>query len=299
MNATHRLATLHVSPKDLKVLHSLLNLTGSRSRSEWVIGSDRDEDGDAVLIDVDDPQGAAAWPELEDRPRPAVALSRDRGFPARHLLHKPIRSQQLQQLLGDLAASGDMPDGAAGWPALVFEQGDDPALPLAEHLRRRSWDQPVLLTEGNDAWLVIDSGAGVWYSNASDREFDELFRRRLRRDEVRPLSSTELIDHTNGLEQQRLANLKWRAGLALSGRALHPDLVGDVRFMLPQVPLQALSDTAYSRQARALLERPKDAAELAESSRADVHDVAAFLNACHVCGFLVLGRETAGSSIEG
>ncbi|MDT8449303.1 MAG: hypothetical protein RQ847_03935 [Wenzhouxiangellaceae bacterium] len=299
MNATHRLATLHVSSKDLKVLHSLLNLTGGQSRSEWVIGSDGDADGDAVLIDVDDPDGAAAWPGLEDRPRPAVALSRNRGFPARHVLYKPIRSQQLQQLLGDLAAADEAPAGGAGWPALVFEQGDDPALPLAEHLRRRSWDQPVLLADASDTWLVIDPGAGVWYSNASDREFDALFHRRIRRGEVRSLSSTELIDHTNGLEQQRLTNLKWRAGLALSGRALHPELVGDVRFMLPQVPLQALSDTAYSRQARALLERPKDVAELADSSHADAHDVAAFLNACHVCGFLVLDRETTGLAIEG
>jgi len=107
------------------------------------------------------------------------------------------------------------------------------------------------------------------------------------------------MQHTEGLEQQNLANLKWRAGLALSSGALHPDLAGEIRFMLPQVPLQALSDTAYSRQARILIRKPVDADELAESATADRSDVAEFLNACYTCGFLLLDSSSDGSARTG
>jgi hypothetical protein len=138
--------------------------------------------------------------------------------------------------------------------------------------------------------LVIDPGAGVWYYGGSDREMSELLATRLRRSNVNSVSSHQLVDLTGRLEQQNLSNLKWRAGLGLSDGGLHPDLAGPVRFMLPQVPLQALSDTAYSRQARILIKQPL-LDELASASGADRGDVAQFLNACHTCGFLLLDRR--------
>ncbi|MDT8408181.1 MAG: hypothetical protein RQ741_01150 [Wenzhouxiangellaceae bacterium] len=281
-----RFLALHVSSKDLKVLRSLLGLSGGNSQQSWTVADDADS-GDAVLVDVDNPDGAAIWPEISQQQRLPIALSKRRDFPARLLLHKPIRSQQLIRLLADLSNVAQDPTDPDEWKVLAF--GDDSAeLPLAEHLRRHNWEQPVLVGGDYLPELVIDSGAGVWYSSASDRELARLLRRNFRRDEAQVLSSSELINHTNGLEQQSLANLKWRSGLALSSSALHPDLAGSVRFMLPQVPLQALSDTAYSRQARILIRQPMTASELVENARAGQDDVAEFLNACHACGFLLI-----------
>lgn len=287
-----RFSALNVSSKDLKVLRSLLSLSGDKSSRQWTVDTDR-HDGDAVLVDVDNPDGASIWPEISQQHRPAVALSKRREFPARLLLHKPIRSQELLRLLDDLSEGVGNPERDGEWPVLVF--GDDDAdLPLAEHLRRHNWDQPVMIGGDYLPELVIDPGAGVWYSGASDRELARLLRRNFSRNDARPLASSDLVKHTDGLEQQSLANLKWRAGLALSSCALHPDLSGPIRFMLPQVPLQALSDTAYSRQARILIRKPAEIDELLETSRTEPSDVAEFLNACHTCGFLLL--DSAGKS---
>ncbi|MDX1626001.1 MAG: hypothetical protein R3323_05765 [Wenzhouxiangellaceae bacterium] len=291
------LRVAHVSDKDLKVLRSLLGLASSKIQQDWEIATDG-QDGDAVLVDVDDEEGAAHWSDLDEEGPPAVAYSRDREFPARLLLHKPIRSQQLIGLLGRLSVATDGKPEEGEWTHLEFG-GDDAPLPLAEHLRRRNWDQPVLIGGGDLPELVVDSGAGVWYSSASDRELAILLRRNFPRSDARPLSSSELVEHTNGLEQQTLSNLKWRAGLALSSRSLHPDLADGVRLMMPQVPLQALSDTAYSRQARTLMKQPMTVEELVDAGGADRRDVIEFLNACHTCGFLLIdpgSRESASAA---
>jgi len=293
MSEKLRLSTLNVSSKDLKVLRSLLGLSGGRSELDWEIASEHAK-GDAVLVDVDNPDGAAAWPEVSHQRRPAAALTKRRNFTARHVLHKPIRSQQLKTLLSELSSSPGGSEADDEWPTLAF--GDDSAeLPLAEHLRRHNWDQPVMIGGDYVPALVIDPGSGVWYSSASDRELARLLRRHFGRSDARMLSSHELVEHTSGLEQQNLANLKWRAGLALSSGALHPDLSGPVRLMLPQVPLQALSDTAYSRQARTLIQEPVTKDELVEKSNTDRGDAAEFLNACHTCGFLLIDAPTGGA----
>jgi hypothetical protein len=295
MAQTLRLSALHVSSKDLKVLRSLLGLSGEQAGRTWIVDEERD-DGDALLVDVDNPDGAALWPELNQQSLPVVALSKRRDFPARMRLGKPIRSQQLIRLLAELAEPRPPEPATETWPVLAFG-GDDDELPLAEHLRRHNWDQPVMIGGDYLPELVIDPGAGVWFSSASDRELSRLLRRHFSRADARVLGSRELVEHSSGLEQQSLANLKWRAGLALSNGALHPDLAGDVRFMLPQVPLQALSDTAYSRQARILIRQPTTAEELKEAGNADKNDVAEFLNACHTCGFLLLDRA-GGESVR-
>jgi len=292
MTEPYRLSTQFVSPKDLRVLRSLLSLSGATGAQWEVLGEGDDSAGsDALLVDVDHPDGATAWPDLSSDGSAAIALTRRRQFAAQFLLQKPIRAQQLLRLLEQALKTSENPDPEDGWPILVFGVDEDAELPLAEHLRGHSWDQPVLIGGDYLPELVLDPGAGVWYSSASDRELAHLLRRKIRRGDARRISSADMVEHINGLEQQNLANLKWRAGLALSSGALHPDLAGEVRFMLPQVPLQALSDTAYSRQARILIREPLTAEELLQHALAERSDVAEFLNACHSCGFLLIDRS--------
>ena len=288
----HRLSARFVSAKDLKVLRSLLALSSATGTYWEAVDT---EEADAVLVDVDHPDGAAAWPDIALQQSAVIALTRRREFQARLLCPKPIRPQLLLRLLDQALELAENPPDEGEWPVLVFGDGDVD-LPLAEHLRRHHWDQPVLVGGDYQAELVIDPGSGVWFSSASDRELAQLLRRKLRRSEARALSSAEFLDHTNGLEQQSLTHLKWRAGLALSSGALHPDLAGEARFMLPQVPLQALSDTAYSRQARILIREPVTAEELLQRSLAERSDVAEFLNACHSCGFLLVDRSSGQSA---
>ncbi|MEM1080421.1 MAG: hypothetical protein AAGH65_02455 [Pseudomonadota bacterium] len=293
MTQASTFSALHLSVKDMNVLRSLMSLAAGKTQHEWTLSAEDSvagELGDVVLVDVDQPDGAALWPEVSQRRRPAVAFSRRRDFPARFVLNKPIRSQQLISLLTDLTLAVDDTVDEQRWNVLAFAD-DDSELPLAEHLRRHQWDQPVMIGGDYLPELIIDAGAGAWFTSASDRELARLLRRNFSRDEAQALSSMDLVDHTNGLEQQNLTNLKWRAGLALSAGALHPDLANDnIRFMLPQVPMQALSDTAYSRQARTLIRAPMSIDDLHEKSGAPKNDVAEFLNACYVCGFLLLDQ---------
>lgn len=286
-----RLRVVGIGDKDLRVLRSLLSLAPEGSIPRCQIDHDIDEtEADGVLVDVDSAAGRAYWeaPPVDDVP--IVALTRRRDLSAPLQLNKPLRSAQVLQMIGWLDDPDSMPREPEEWPIMSLGGDDDP-LPPGEHLRRHNWDQPVQIMVGAAPGLIIDPGSGVWYYGGSDREMAELLATRMRRSNVKSVSSRQLVELTGRLEQQNLSNLKWRAGLGLSDGALHPDLAGSVRFMLPQVPLQALSDTAYSRQARILIKHPLLIDELVSASGADRGDVAQFLNACHTCGFLLLDRR--------
>lgn len=286
-----RLRVVGIGDKDLRVLRSLLSLAPEGSIPRCQVDHDLDEaEADGVLVDVDSAPGRAYWESRPTQGLPVVALTRRRDYPALLQLNKPLRSSQVLQMIGWLNDPDSMPKAPEEWPVMSLGNDDEP-LPLGEHLRRHNWDQPVQIMVGAAPGLIIDPGSGVWYYGGSDREMSELLATRMRRSNVNGVSSHQLVELTGRLEQQNLSNLKWRAGLGLSDGALHPDLAGTVRFMLPQVPLQALSDTAYSRQARILIKQPLLADELVSASGADRDDVAQFLNACHTCGFLLLDRR--------
>lgn len=299
MAETRTLSALRVQDKDIKVLRSLLALSSEQIREPWSVSND--PDGNAAVVDVDDPEGEAMWEDLARGEVPAVALSRKRDFPARYVLHKPLRMSELMQVLDELsvAASGETERDA--WRTMVLSADGD-RLPLGEHLRRHAWTSAVAIELDDLPPLYIDAGSGAWFSAAGERQLSRILETRLGPRDARPLSAAELVEATEGMTQNNLANLKWRAGLAQSRGALHPDLAGEVRFMLPQVPLQALSDTAYSRQARVLLRGPMSADDLRSESRAGMEDVAEFLNACHACGFLLISRSDpslAGATASG
>jgi len=284
-----RLRAVRVGDKDIKVLRSLLGLASDASGPRWLVDTD-DAQADALLVDVDDDEGRALWPELCSEYGAAVALTRQRDFPAKLRLDKPLRSQQVLRMLDRLGDPESVNDESGQWPVMQFGGEEDP-LPLGEHLRRHSWDQPIRIEIDDAPPLLVDPGAGVWYFDGSDREMSRLLAANLCRTDAQPVSSHELVEQAGEMEQHNLASLKWRAGLALSEGALHPDLTGSVSFMLTQVPLQALSDTAFSRQARVLVKQPRSLDELVDASGAGRSDVAQFLNACHTCGFLLLDRR--------
>ncbi len=289
MSDSLRLGLMHVNSKDRMVLNSLLELIGARGGQSWSLAGGTD--AQAVMVDVDSPEGRQIWPELDQNDMPRIALTRRRDFSASLVLTKPIRSQPLVRVLEDVLDALENPINTADWPVIEFDPRD--GLPLAECLRRRVWDGPVLLGGGDLAELSIDPGAGAWYFGASDRELIMLIRRSYVAEDGHLLSSPGLLDHTYGLEPRKLSDLKWRTGIALSSRALHPELVGPVEFMLPQIPLQALSDTAFSRQARILTRQRLGVDQLVDASQAEPGDVVAFLNACHICGYLVVMRSEA------
>ncbi len=288
------LATLQVEQKDILVLKSLLSLAEAPGRDHWEVAEGGE--GYARVVDVDRPEGEALWEDLAQDDGLNVAFSRKRGFPARYLLHKPLRMGELLKVLDELAAAASEQTERDAWRAMMLNRPDN-ALPLSEHLRRRVWHQAVELSFEGLPSVFIDPGAGVWYSTATDRQLSEMLECSFPADQARPLCTQALVDATANLNQQNLTNLKWRAGLAQSCGELHPDLAGPVEFMLPQIPLQALSDTSYTRQARVLLSGPLSADQLMASSQSELADVAEFLNACYACGFLLVSHACAQRSV--
>ncbi|MDT8437769.1 MAG: hypothetical protein RQ729_02020 [Wenzhouxiangellaceae bacterium] len=284
-----RLYVGQIADKDVAVLRSLLQLLEPELEPGWTL-TDDPAVADLVLIDVDAEGGAEAWADAGARPVCAAALTRRRDFHARFRLVKPIRPGPLRRLLASAAERLEHPDpiGAIEW--LVLDEGGG-RLPLAEHLRRRTWSRPLRLAVDDGYGVIIDPGAGLWYANDAELQLARLVQRSLLADEVQLLDSQQLAELVQGQPSRPLAALKWRAGLALGEGRLHPDLAGRVRFMLTHVPHPALADTAWSRLARSLIERPATLDELAGTDGIDVFDLAAFLNACHVCGVLVLDRS--------
>jgi hypothetical protein len=76
------LSALHVGPKDLMVMRSLLNLAGGRDSGQaWRISEQ--PGGDVTLVDIDSPEGEDVWKNMTQRGQAVIALTRRKEFPAR------------------------------------------------------------------------------------------------------------------------------------------------------------------------------------------------------------------------
>jgi hypothetical protein len=295
------LTTLEVGPKDLMVMRSLLNLAGGRDGGQsWSI-SDQ-PGGDVTLVDVDSEEGADIWKGLTQRNELVIALTRRKDFPARFLLNKPLRSREFLKLL-TLIASGDYEQDyereetvvvsdkvESIWQAL--EMGEQRGhFTLAEHLRRQTWTKPVVLTHPGWPLLLLDPGSGAWFYDGSIGDLaPPMFAEPMPTSAGVPVSSADLVDRVQGHRQRPLSELKWFAGLAQSRGRLHPDLLGEVQFMLTQVPAEAMKNEQLHRLAQILIRGPITLDELRDQSGQPPENVMAFLNACYTSGKLLVNR---------
>ncbi len=311
MNESMTLSALHVGPKDLMVMRSLLNLAGGRdSGQSWTI-SDQ-PGGEVTLIDVDSEPGEAAWSGMSQCGQLAIALTKRKDFQARFLLNKPLRSREFLKLLGTLAA-GDYQDEVAevadtfdAGPAVSTQQSEDSVWQvieaakqhghhtLAEHLRCQTWKKPVVITHSGWPLLLIDPGSGAWFFDGSIADLDPpMFAEAMPPSAGVPVSSADLVDRVDGHRQRPLSELKWFAGLAQARGRLHPDLIGEVQFMLTQVPGEAMRNEQLHQLAQILIRGPITLDELRDRSGQPPENVMAFLNACYTSGKLLVNRVAA------
>lgn len=302
------LSALHVGPKDLMVMRSLLNLAGGRDGGEsWSITDQ--PGGDITLIDVDAETGENAWKDLTHRGTVAIAMSRSKDFPATYLLNKPLRSRAFLKLLAS-AASGEMPtDTLSGQPDesmpsandsiwQTFEVGEQQGhFTLAEHLRRQSWKKPVVITYPGWPLLLIDPGSGAWFFEGSISDLaPPMFAQPMPSSAGVMISNADLVDRIQDTRQRPLSELKWFAGLAQARGQLHPDLVGEVQFMLTQVPTEAMRNEQLHTLAKLLIRGPITLTELAEKSNQSPENIMAFLNASYTSGKLLINRQVQAAS---
>ncbi|AKS41728.1 hypothetical protein [Wenzhouxiangella marina] len=307
MSESMTLSALHVGPKDLMVMRSLLNLAGGREGGQhWSISEQ--SGGDVTLIDVDHEAGELRWKQMKENGEVAIALSRQKDFPARFLLNKPLRSRDFLKLLTTLA-SGDFEEETVPveldsessanesiWETLDMSD-EEGYYTLAEHLRRGSWKKPVAVTHPGWPLLLIDPGSGAWFFDGSIAELSPpMFAEPMPASAGVPVSSADLVERAQGHRQRPLTELKWFAGLAQSRGRLHPDLAGEVQFMLTQVPAQAMSNQQLHQLAQVLIRGPITLDELRDRSGQPPENVAAFLNACYTSGKLLLNRMAQAAS---
>ena len=105
------------------------------------------------------------------------------------------------------------------------------------------------------------------------------------------LGSAELVERIRGHRQRPLSELKWYAGLAQLSGKLHPELRGDLQFMLAQIPSESMQHEKLHQLAQILLRGPLNLSELVAQSGQPEVNVAAFLNACFASGKLLINRD--------
>lgn len=302
MAADLTLSALNVGPKDLMVMRSLLNLAGGRDGSEsWQILEQ--PGGDVAIVDVDSEDGEARLEELNQLSPLVIALTRRKDFSGRFVLHKPLRSREFLNLLTRLA-SGDVGsdpqvevepeksepvDLQSDWPAMdEFQNGN---YTLAEHLRRQTWKKPVVITHPGWPLVLIDPGSGAWFFDGSITDLSPpMFALSMPATAGVQVSSAELVDRVQGHRQRPLSELKWFSGLAQARGRLHPDLVGEVQFMLTQVPAEAMKNEQLHRLAQILIRGPIGIDELRDESGHAPETIMAFLNASYTSGKLLVNR---------
>jgi hypothetical protein len=252
-----------------------------------------------TIVDVDSDTGESLWSELRESGHNPIALTRRREFAARHVLHKPLRSREFLQLLervssDDVPAPGEGPAPAAQAEWLSLEQSDDPEhATLAEHLRCQTWNSPVVIEYQGWPRLVIDPGSGSWFFDGSMTDMKpQSFAKPFPASAGRAVSSADLVDEVGHLVRRPLSELKWFAGLAQARGRLHPDLLGDVQFMLTQAPGEAMKHERYAQLARILIRAPLTIDELHRQSGESPENISAFLNACYTTGRLLVSRAS-------
>ncbi|NEZ04071.1 hypothetical protein G4Y73_07880 [Wenzhouxiangella sp. XN201] len=286
-------------------MRSLLNLAGvGSSGTAWrVIETDG---GDVTVIDVDCEAGESRWHELASDGADVVALSARSDFSAEFVLRKPLRPREfldllenwvarrrsvLEEVLPEPPAEVVLESEPVKW--LGMETPNDPdRATLAEHLRRRTWREPVILQAEGWPRLVIDPGSGSWYYEGSMADMaPERLAESLPASAGRPVSSRELAERSAHVGRRRLSELKWFAGLGQSRGRLHPDLLGPVQFMLTQAPAEAMANERFAGLARILIRAPLGLEELHARSGEAQESIAAFLNACYTTGRLLVNRS--------
>lgn len=304
MPKAYTLSLLEVGHRERTVMRSLLNLAGAgASDAVWRVTDTAG--GDVTIVDVDSEAGQARWQALAAGGGDVVALSRRSDFPADAVLRKPLRPRAFLDLLENRVVRSqsladdplpDLPELAlesehVEW--LGMETHPDPErMTLAEHLRLRTWRQPVMLQAEGWPALVIDPGSGSWYYEGSMADMaPERLAEPLPASAGRPVSSRELAERSARVGRRKLSELKWFAGLAQSRGRLHPDLLGEVQFMLTQAPAEAMANERFTALARILIRAPLGLEELHARSGEAAENIAAFLNACYTTGRLLLNRS--------
>jgi hypothetical protein len=286
------LSLASVGADEERYLRSVLALLKSYLEPQWCLAARLGDLPDAVLVEMDSPEGRQVWENVHFGGIPRIALSRDQVLGAEWTLLKPIRpggphsvTEVLQAVAGKLQLSDPARD-APGRSKATFAA-----------LTRRACQQshPTDLMLANGSVLVVDPAKKVFYSSRTTDELVALLRSRRRLEgKVVPVANADKLPGRLarwGILPRPLEELLWLTGLVTgAGESL-----GRWNPREP-VRLKRWPDFAtlpyrqsHLKMAAMLTKRGALAGAVAEACEAAAGDVADFLNACAEIGLLEQG----------
>jgi hypothetical protein len=283
------LSLASVGADEERYLRSVLALLKSYLEPQWCLATRLGDLPDAVLVDLDGPEGRQVWENVHFGGIPRIALSRDQVLGAEWTLLKPIRpggphsvTEVLQAVAGKLQIADPERD-AAGRSNATFAT-----------LVRRACQQPhpTDLMLPNGSVLVVDPAKRVFYSSRTTDELIALLRSRRRLEgKVVPIAHSEKLPHRLarwGIKPRPLEELLWLTGLVTgAGESLGGwDPRAPVRLSrwpdFAKLPYRQ----AHLKIAAMLTADGTLPAKVAETCEVAAGDIADFLNACAEIGIL-------------
>jgi hypothetical protein len=289
------LSLASVGADEERYMRSVLALLKSYLEPQWCLAARLGDLPDAVLVDMDGPEGRQLWENVHFGGIPRIALSRDQVLGAEWTLLKPIRpggphsvTEVLQAVAGTLQISDPARDSKAG--------RKDTFAALVRKAYHKPYPADLVLPTGSV--LVVDSAKQIFYSSRTTDELIALLRNRRRLDgQVVPVSDSQKTPHRLarwGMKPRPLEELLWLTGLITgAGESLGGwDPREPVRLShwpdFPKLPYRQ----AHLKMAAMLKGEGALPSAVAEACQVAAGDVADFLNACAEIGIL----ETQGGS---
>ena len=283
------LSLASVGADEERYLRSLLALLKSYLEPQWCIAARLGDLPDAVLVDMDGPEGRQVWENVHFGGIPRIALSRDQVLGAEWTLLRPIKTggahsvtEVLSAVAGKLQLSDPKRDASAR-SKVTFAT-----------LTRRACREPhpVDLVLANGSVLVIDPAKKIFYSSRTTDELIALLRSRRRLDgKVVPVSNVEKLPARLArwrIKPRPLEELLWLTGLVTgAGESLGGwDPREPVRLArwpdFAKLPYRQ----AHLKMAAMLTTDGVLPGKLAEACEVAAGDAADFLNACAEIGIL-------------
>ena len=292
------LSLASVGADEERYLRSLLALLKTYLEPQWCLAARLGDLPDAVLIDMDTPEGRQVWENVHFGGIPRIALSKDQVLGAEWTLLKPVRpggphsvTEVLQAVAGKLQIADPSPD--AGGSKATF----------AAMVRRACIGAHATdLVLANGSVLVVDVAQKIFYSSRTTDELIALLRSRRRLDgKVTQVASPDKLPARLarwGIKPRALEELQWLTGLVTgAGESLggwnQRDLVRLTRWpYFAKLPYRQ----CHLKMAAMLTKEGLLPEKLAEACEVPAGDAADFLNACAEIGILESKAQKSASS---
>jgi hypothetical protein len=288
-----------VGADEERYLRSLLALLKTYLEPQWCLAARLGDLPDAVLVDMDGPEGRQVWENVHFGGIPRIALSRDQVLGVEWTLLKPIKTggpHSVTEVLSAVADKLQISDPAQASPA-------EKAVTFAQ-LVRRAYRTPHIadVVLQNGSVLIVDPEKHIFYSSRTTDELIALLRSRRRlHGKVVAVSDASKVPTRLarwGIKPRPLEELLWLTGLvAGAGESLGGwDIRDPVRLSrwpdFAKLPYRQ----GHLKMAAMLARQGALASAVAEACEVAPGDVADFLNACAEIGILESRSQRAAQT---